>query len=102
MTTLARQIADRVCAMQYADLPAEAIHWAKVGVLDFVGVTLAGFPQPCSQVTLHVRAAPGPALVFGSDPRLAAPAPPLVNPTASHPLSFHHHLHTLGDHPTPH
>jgi 2-methylcitrate dehydratase PrpD len=100
MTTLAREIADRVCAMQYADLSAEAIHWAKVGVLDFVGVTLAGFPEPCAQMTLKVSAAPGPALVFGSDRRVAALDAALINGTASPRARFRRLLDTMGGHPT--
>jgi 2-methylcitrate dehydratase PrpD len=86
--------------MQYAALPAEAIDWAKVGVLDVVGVTVAGFPEPCAQMTLKVSAAPGPALVFGSDRRVAALDAALINGTASHALDFDDCSDTMGRHPT--
>src|SRR4051812_45274756 len=32
--TLLEGIADRIAAIRFADLPAEAVHWAKVGILD--------------------------------------------------------------------
>lgn len=100
MTTLAREIANRVCAMHYTALPPDAIHWAKVGLLDFVGVTLAGFAAPCAQIAMKVSAAPGPALVFGSQRRVAALDAALINGTASHALDFDDCSDTMGGHPT--
>ena len=39
---LAQELARRAVALRFEDLPADAVHWAKVGILDAVGVTLAG------------------------------------------------------------
>ncbi len=39
---LARKLAGRITAMRYEDLHEEAVHWAKIGILDTVGVALAG------------------------------------------------------------
>ena len=38
--TLALELAKRINALRYDGLPAEALHWAKIGILDTVGVTL--------------------------------------------------------------
>ena len=97
---LARQIAARVVAMEYSDLPDEAIHWAKVGVLDWVGVTLAGHAEPCARLAARVSAAPGPALVFGQNRRVAALDAAMINGTASHALDFDDCSDTMGGHPT--
>ena len=40
--TIAAELARRIGAIRSTDLPAEAVAWAKVGILDTVGVTLAG------------------------------------------------------------
>jgi 2-methylcitrate dehydratase PrpD len=98
--TLATELAERVGAMQFSDLPADAIHWAKVGVLDWVGVTLAGHAEPCAQLAARVSAAPGPALLFGSGGRVAALDAALINGTASHALDFDDCSDTMGGHPT--
>ena len=39
---LARAFAARVSDLHWSDLPSEAVHWARVGILDTIGVTLAG------------------------------------------------------------
>ncbi len=44
--TLIDGIAERIVAITYADLPTEAVHWAKAAILDTVGVTLAGAAEP--------------------------------------------------------
>ena len=40
--TLAIELAKRICALRFVDLPVDVVHWAKVGIVDTVGVTLAG------------------------------------------------------------
>jgi 2-methylcitrate dehydratase PrpD len=98
--TIATELAGRICAITYPDLPAEAIHWAKVGLLDTVGVTLAGAPEPCAQVALGVSPEAGPALVFGSRRRLSVSNAAFVNGTASHALDYDDCSNTLGGHPS--
>ena len=38
--TLATDLAKRIRETRYADLPPEAIHWAKVGLLDTAQIAL--------------------------------------------------------------
>ena len=98
---LAFELAKRINALRFEDLPPPAVHWAKVGILDTVGVTLAGSRDPAAQIVMHALAAtPGPALVFGSDQRVNALDAALINGTASHALDFDDCNNTLGGHPS--
>ena len=98
--TIATELATRIVGMGFDALPPEAVHWAKVGVLDFVGVTLAGHAEPCAQLLARVSAASGPALVFGSGRRAAPLDAALINGTASHALDFDDCSDTMGGHPS--
>ena len=40
--TLAGELAARIVATRYEDLPVEALHYARIGILDTLGVALAG------------------------------------------------------------
>jgi 2-methylcitrate dehydratase PrpD len=99
---LALDIAQRVCALRYEELPAAAIRWAKVGLLDYVGVTLAGSREPAAQMALQALGAPGAgaSAVFGFGKRLNALDAALVNGTASHALDFDDCNNTFGGHPS--
>ena len=69
--TMATELAQRIRAFTYDGLPAAAVAWAKTGILDTVGVTLAGSREPCAGIVLSVADAAGPALVFGTARRLS-------------------------------
>ena len=98
--TIANELAGRIVAMTFDALPLDAVHWAKVGLLDTVGVTLAGHAEPCAQLAMRVSAAPGPALLLGSARRVAALDAALINGAASHALDFDDCSDTLGGHPS--
>jgi 2-methylcitrate dehydratase PrpD len=100
--TLLEQIAARIAAVRYADLPVEATDAAKAAVLDTVGVTLAGIGEDCAQIVLKTAAVGGrgDCLVFGTDRRLAALDAALVNGTAAHALDFDDVSNSLGGHPS--
>jgi 2-methylcitrate dehydratase PrpD len=40
--TIAEGFAERICGTTYEDFPADALHWARVQILDTFGVALAG------------------------------------------------------------
>jgi 2-methylcitrate dehydratase PrpD len=99
--TIIDGIAERIAAIAYDDLPAEAIQWAKMAVLDTVGVTLAGAAEPCAQIVERVLASPaGECLIFGSDRRAAPLDAALINGTAAHALDFDDVSNSLGGHPS--
>jgi 2-methylcitrate dehydratase PrpD len=99
--TLALELAQRINALSFNDLPVEAIHWAKVGILDTVGVTLAGASEEATRIVEGTtRGSSGPSLVFGGIRRVGALEAALVNGVASHALDFDDCNNTLGGHPS--
>jgi 2-methylcitrate dehydratase PrpD len=99
---LALELAKRINALTFATLPPEAIHWAKIGILDTVGVTLAGAREDCARIVdgIAARGAAGPSLIFGGNRRTAPLEAALVNGTASHALDFDDMTNNLGGHPS--
>jgi 2-methylcitrate dehydratase PrpD len=102
--TLIEQIAEKIVAIRYEDLPREAVEWSKAAILDTVGVTLAGSREECTRIVQHVLAegagAGGDCLIFGSDRRAPPLVAALVNGTAAHALDFDDVSNSLGGHPS--
>jgi len=99
--TLLQQLAERVHAFEKRQLTKKAVAQARACILDAIGVTLAGYPEPCTQILLKtpgVATAPGPALVFGSARRTSALDAALINGTASHALDFDDFSGIMGGH----
>ncbi len=98
---LAQFLGVRVANLAYADLPADAVRWARVGVLDTVGVTLAGAIEPCATILSQaLSSAHGPSVVFGTAEKRHPLDAALINGTASHALDFDDCNNTLGGHPS--
>jgi 2-methylcitrate dehydratase PrpD len=101
--TLIEQIAEKIVAIAYEDLPAEAVFWAKAAILDTVGVTLAGANEDCARIvaqTLAVGGWHGQCLIFGGDRRTGPLDAALINGTAAHALDFDDVSNSLGGHPS--
>jgi 2-methylcitrate dehydratase PrpD len=99
--TITTELAGRICDFTFAALPEEAVRWARVGILDTVGVTLAGAPEPCAMLARRVASpASGNALLFGTAGRTAPAEAAWINGTASHALDFDDCNNTLGGHPS--
>jgi 2-methylcitrate dehydratase PrpD len=103
--TLIEQIAEKIVAIRYEDLPREATRWAKAAILDTVGVTLAGASEDCARIVAEtlgggVNSHGGPCLIFGSDRRTGPLDAALVNGTAAHALDFDDVSNSLGGHPS--
>jgi 2-methylcitrate dehydratase PrpD len=101
--SIAETLAERITAVRYEDLPPDAVHWAKMAILDTVGCTLAGASEPCARIVDRVTtggSATGDCLIFGTDRRTAPLDAALINGTASHALDFDDCSNTLGGHPS--
>ncbi|HET9652227.1 MAG TPA: MmgE/PrpD family protein [Usitatibacter sp.] len=101
--SLARELAARSSALDFEDLPPAVVHWAGVGILDTVGVTLAGCAKVDEAARIVAQAlAPsrGPSLVFGSHRRVAPLDAALINGTAAHALDFDDCSNTMCGHPS--
>jgi 2-methylcitrate dehydratase PrpD len=100
--SFALEMATRVRALRFEDLPPEAVHWARIGILDTVGVTILGSRDAGTRLVSKVGCpgSTGRSLVFGED-RLVAPLDAaLVNGMASHALDFDDCNNTFGGHPS--
>jgi 2-methylcitrate dehydratase PrpD len=96
-----QRLAAKVCAFDKSQLTKTSIAQAKTCILDTVGVTLAGLPEPCTQILLKtpgVATSAGPSLIFGTDRRTSALDAALINGTASHALDFDDFSGALGGH----
>lgn len=103
--TIAQELAQRSHDVRFEELPPEAVHWAKVVILDTVGVALAGAVEECTRIVQRVATADGshgPSVLFGTDRQVAPLEAALVNGTAAHALDFDCGSSTLGGHPTVH
>jgi len=99
--TLALDFATRVSGLRFDDLPPEAVRAAKVGILDLVGVTLAGSVEPTARIVAGVLPQTGgDSVVFGTTGRATMLDAALINGTASHALDFDDMNNTMGGHPT--
>ncbi len=99
--SIARQLAERIAALRYEDLPAAAIEWGKVAVLDTIGVTLAGAVEDAPRIVediLDLHAGSGPSLVFGTRRRAGCLDAALINGTAAHALDFDNATNTMFGH----
>jgi len=98
---LAQWLGARVAALRYEDLPAQALHWARVGILDTVGVTLGGSGEAAAVLACQaLDGAAGPALRLGTRQRLGVLDAALVNGTAAHALDFDDSSNSMGGHPS--
>lgn len=97
--SVAEQLASRIVATHYDDLPPEAIHWSKMAVLDTVGVTLAGAAEDAPRIILDaLDLGTGPCLVFGTARRVPCLDAALVNGVSSHSLDFDNTSNTMAGH----
>lgn len=100
---LLRALADRIGEVTYERLPPLAVAVAKQGILDTVGVTLAGAREDTTTIVASVlrkTAAPGPALIFGTNEQVDVLSAALINGAASHALDFDDCSNSLGGHPS--
>jgi 2-methylcitrate dehydratase PrpD len=97
------ELAKRIAAFSHDDMTDEARHWARVGLIDYTGVTLAGATEPSGKiVTAVVDGAdqPGPSLIFGTDKRTTPLNAAIINGTAAHAQDFDDCNNTIGGHPS--
>ena len=104
---VARQLGEKVAGLDWAAINDEALHWAKAGIMDTIGVTLAGANQDCARIAARTIATgramsgdDGPALVFGFGRRTSVLDAAFVNGVSAHALDFDDLSTTLGGHPS--
>ena len=103
MTSFTADVAARVAALRYDDLPADLVELTRQCVLDWFGVTVAGSREPAAEIVLAELAdecPTGTATVVGRSARLPASMAALVNGTASHALDYDDVNSAMNGHPT--
>ncbi len=101
--TITIDIAHRINAMRYDTLPADAVHWAKVAIIDTFACALAGANEDATRIAENVAGAyggAGPALLWGTNRRLSALDAAIVNGVAGHALDYDDVNNTIGGHPS--
>lgn len=101
--TLAEELGQRISSLRFEEIPAGVIQWARVGILDTIGVTVAG-SSPLNESSRIVERVLGPStghsLVFGTKRRTSALDAALINGTAAHALDFDDCSNTMCGHPS--
>lgn len=101
---LAHEIAERVCGFDLECLSSGALETARLGIMDTIGVTLAGAGEPVAKASWRAidRAGPtdGPGSIIGQGRRSDILAASLLNGIASHALDFDDCSNTMGGHPS--
>jgi len=98
---LARQMAERIVAVRSDTIPAEAMHWARISVMDVLGVTFAGCEDAAPAIlaeVLDLQNGEGASLVFGTAMRTRPLDAALLNGVASHVLDFDDTATNFGGH----
>jgi len=101
--SLTVELAKRVVATGYVDLPRDSVEWARVGLIDYTGVTLSGSTEASGRIVTAVIEAdgqPGPSLIFGRNTRTTPLNAALINGTAAHAQDFDDCSNTIGGHPS--
>ena len=101
--TIAAELAKRIVAMRYDDLPAEAVRWAKISFIDTIGCAFAGIDEQSARIArkvLTVGRTGGSSLVWGTSQRTAALDAAAINGTASHALDYDDCNNALAGHPS--
>src|SRR5260221_7856125 len=99
--TLAQQLAQRVVSTTSSDLTEKATHYAKIGLLDTLGVAIAGAREQATVIAHRIAGnEPGPCLLFGTAERTSPLAAAFVNGIAANVLDFDDCTDQLGGHPS--
>lgn len=100
--TLSADLAARIAALDFADLPQAAVANAKTAILDTMAVTLAGCREEAVRLLLKVPGltGSGPSLVLGHPLRVEVLNAALINGVSAHALDFDDVNITMGGHPS--
>ncbi len=98
---LAGEIARRVSALNYDNVPPEAHRWSRIAVMDTLGCMLAGTLEDSTRLVRESCGAEfeqGPCRVFGTTRKIGPLNAALINGTAAHALDFDNGSNTMGGH----
>lgn len=100
---ITERIAHFVCDDDGGKLPEEALERAKTAIIDYVGVTFAGFPERCSEIARETVEGLGghpQATVWGTQMKTSVLLAALANGTAAHALDYDDVNSIMRSHPS--
>ena len=103
MSTLAFAIASRINALSFAELPPQAVHWARLAIADNIAAGLGGCREPSVDILLSLTQTSGvrgSCTVLGRAETLPALEAAFVNGAAAHALDFDDCSPTMDGHPS--
>ena len=98
---LARELAQRIVALRYEDLPTAAIQGSRVGLMDTIGVLLAGANETPAKIVRQMHAptvGTGPCRIMGTSQLTNALDAAIINGTAAHALDYDNGSNSMGGH----
>ena len=101
--TVTERISNFISSCSYQDLPSEAIDMAKSAIMDYVGVTIAGFSEKSSRIVCRIinRLGGNPqATIWGSGLKTSVSLAALANGTAAHALDYDDTNPAIMGHPS--
>ena len=99
--TLLQRLAAKVVAFGPAEITPQAVHLARIAIIDTLGVTLAGAVEPAAAIARDLPGvAPpgGPCTVFGTTLKTSALDATFANGVASHALDYDDFSEPMGGH----
>lgn len=102
-SSIVLKLAEALSAITADSLTPNVIRFAKLGIIDTVGVTLLGATEPVVKVlqkTLEGNLVSGPSLAFGGHQRLGTLDAVLINGTAAHAADYDDMARNMGGHPS--
>jgi 2-methylcitrate dehydratase PrpD len=95
--TIARELAGRIAKTSYEDLSAGALRYAKIGLLDTIGVGVAGGAEDAAVIARRsVERTAGAALVWGTGERTVPLEAAFLNGISANVLDFDDCTDNLG------
>ena len=101
--TIATQLAQRITALRYEDLPAEAVRWAKISLVDTLGCAFAGADEKGPRIARKVLTGgrdSGPSLIWGTSQYALPLEAATINGTSAHALDYDDCNNALAGHPS--
>lgn len=104
--TIAAELATRIHAMRYEDLPGEAIRWAKISLVDTLGCAFAGASEEAPVIARKVlmrakEGGPGlPSWIWGTHLYALPMDAATINGTAAHALDYDDCNNSIAGHPS--
>jgi len=100
---IAAALSEHIVATDFASLPDEAVHWAKVSTLDTIGVAVAGTDTPAAALLTRMAVhSTGPSTLWGTMRHVSTLDAALANGTATHVLDFDASGGIFAGHPSIH